>query len=178
MENRLDRFRRNKDEFFKTDSNSPLTSDQKRKFSHLDYFPENTALSLKLSMDRDSVSHDPVMLDTTTGTQQEFIPAGKIDIEIDGVSVSLTLYRESGRGRYFLPFRDATSGNTTYGGGRYLDPQETPDGNVIVDFNYAYNPYCAYNEDWTCPIPPNENILDVPVRAGEKAFSLDGPIQP
>ncbi len=118
------------------------------------------------------------MLDTSTGERQKFIPEGKIHVEIEGERVSLTLYRESGRGRYFLPFQDATSGKETYGGGRYLDPQESPDGILTVDFNYAYNPYCAYNADWTCPIPPSENRLDVPVRAGEKAFSLDDSNEP
>lgn len=178
MDGRLERFRRNKDDFFKTDPHSPLTAEQKRAFHHLDYYRENAALSFKLRIDRDAVSHDPVMLDTTTGTQQEFVPAGKISIEVEGRMVRLTLYRETGRGRYFLPFRDATNGLETYAGGRYLDPQETPDGLVTVDFNYAYNPYCAYNDEWTCPIPPVENVLEVPVRAGEKDFSLDEPAHP
>ncbi len=89
-------------------------------------------------------------------------------MDIEGQRVSLTLYRESGRGRFFLPFRDATSGDETYSGGRYLDPQETPDGLVTVDFNYAYNPYCAYNDEWTCPIPPPENVLSVAVAPGKK----------
>ena len=101
------------------------------------------------------------------------VPAGMIHIQIEGEPVSLILFREAGRGRYFLPFKDATSGQETYKIGRYIDPQESPDGLVTVDFNFAYNPYCAYNEDWTCPIPPEENSLDVPVRAGEKVFALD-----
>lgn len=173
MSGRLDRFRHNKDEFFRTDAHSPLRPDQQERFTGLSYFPENEALVYQLRMDENSVSHDPEMLDTTSGTKQEFIPAARIQIEIEGEQVHLTLYRESGRGRYFLPFKDATSGHESYAGGRYLDPQETPDGVLTVDFNYAYNPYCAYNEDWTCPIPPEENELDVPVRAGERAFSLD-----
>ena len=168
----LERFRLNKDEFFMEEENSPLTSEQLDQFEHLDYFPENEALRFKLSLDRDAVAHDHVMLDTTNGPQQRFIPAGKISFEVAGETVSLTLFREHGRGRYFLPFRDATSGKTTYTVGRYLDPQETPDGLITVDFNYAYNPYCAYNADWTCPIPPDENELDVPIEAGERAFPL------
>ena len=168
----LERFRLNKDKFFAEDENSPLTPVQLDRFEHLDYFPENEALRFRLSLDRDAVSHDHLMLDTTNGPQQRFIPAGKIHFEVEGETVSLTLFREHGRGRYFLPFRDATSGKTTYQVGRYLDPQETPDGLITVDFNFAYNPYCAYNDDWTCPIPPVENELDVPIAAGEKVFSL------
>lgn len=170
----LERFRQNKDDFFKDEGSSPLTPEQIDRFESLDYYPENAALRFKLSLDRDAVSHDPVMLDTTSGTKQRFNPAGKIHFEVNGQTVSLTLYREHGRGRYFLPFRDATSGETTYDGGRYLDPQEASDGLITVDFNYAYNPYCAYNGDWTCPIPPGENTLAVPIEAGEKSFTLDG----
>jgi uncharacterized protein (DUF1684 family) len=170
----LERFRQNKDDFFKDEGGTPLTPEQLDRFEQLDYFPENPALRFKLELDRDAVSPDPVMLDTTSGTQQRFNPAGKIHFDVNGTTVSLTLYREHGRGRYFLPFRDATSGDTTYAGGRYLDPQEAPDGLITVDFNYAYNPYCAYNHDWTCPIPPEENTLAVPIEAGEKAFTLDG----
>ncbi len=173
MSTRLDRFRGNKNEFFRTDEHSPLQPDQQRAFTKLNYFPENDDLVFQVRLDENSVSHDPVMLETTSGTQQQFIPAGRIAFDIDGETVHLTLYRESGRGRYFLPFKDATSGHESYAGGRYLDPQETPDGVLTVDFNYAYNPYCAYSEDWTCPIPPKENELDVPIRAGEMAFALD-----
>ncbi len=173
METRLERFRRNKDEFFKTNPHSPLHEDQKLTFDHLDYFPENEALAFRVRIDEDAISHDPLTLATTTGAEQEFIPAGLIHLQIDSQEISLIIFREAGRGRYFLPFQDATSGTETYHVGRYLDPQESPDGLVTVDFNYAYNPYCAYNDDWTCPIPPPENVLDIPVRAGEKVFNLD-----
>ena len=73
-------------------------------------------------------------------------------------------------GSFFLPFVDATSGKETYGAGRYLDIELTHDGEIVVDFNYAYNPYCAYNEQWSCPLTPFENRVQVPIRAGEKNF--------
>ena len=73
-------------------------------------------------------------------------------------------------GELFLPFADATSGVETYGAGRYLEPEALPDGRMSVDFNYAYNPYCAYNERWSCPITPAENRIDVPIRGGERIF--------
>jgi uncharacterized protein (DUF1684 family) len=84
----------------------------------------------------------------------------------------LTLYRGTD-GDLFLPLRDATSGDETYGAGRYLEPLMLDDGRVLVDFNYLYNPYCAYNDAWSCPLPPRENWLTVPIRAGEKAFAAD-----
>ena len=74
----------------------------------------------------------------------------------------------TGHNGYFLPFRDATSGNETYGACRYLDLEPAPDGSVTVDFNYAYAPFCAYNDAYSCALPPQENWLEVPVRAGER----------
>ena len=81
------------------------------------------------------------------------------------------MYASEDMDELFVPFRDATSGKETYGAGRYLEVESPgPDGRVRVDFNAAYNPYCAYNPDWSCPIPPGENWLSVPIRAGEKTF--------
>jgi len=175
---RLEEYRRRRDEFFRNHPNSPLLPEQKERFKGLSYYPENPELRFVVELDRDAVSHDPVLLATTTGEPKEFIPAGKITVTIEGKPVSFVVYREVGRGRYFLPFRDATAGKETYPVGRYLDPQETPDGKLVVDFNYAYNPYCAYNDRWTCPIPPAENVVDVPIRAGEKSYPDYVSVQP
>ena len=71
-----------------------------------------------------------------------------------------------------LPLRDATSGKETYGAARYLDIEQRPTDEYVIDFNLAYNPYCAYSEDYVCPFPPRENWLSVPIRAGEKNFPL------
>jgi len=76
---------------------------------------------------------------------------------------------EQGEKDLFIIFKDATSGKETYGAGRYLDLDRHGD-EIVIDFNYAYNPYCAYNPDWSCPLPPAENWLKVPIRAGEKNF--------
>jgi len=70
----------------------------------------------------------------------------------------------------FLPFKEATNGKQTYGGGRYLDLRIPESDSVLIDFNRAYNPYCAYSYKWSCPIPPRENWLDIPILAGEKAL--------
>ena len=84
--------------------------------------------------------------------------------------LTLALYATPGHEGYFLPFRDATSGRETYGAGRYLDLAPPHDGKVTVDFNLAYNPYCAYSDSFSCALPPVENWLQVPIRAGEMAF--------
>ena len=81
-----------------------------------------------------------------------------------------TLYQARGEDSLFLPFRDALSGKETYGAGRYLDVAPPHSGHVVVDFNYAYNPSCAYDPQFSCPLPPRENWLQVPIRAGEKNF--------
>ena len=84
------------------------------------------------------------------------------------------IYRDPQDGALFLPFRDTTSGAESYGAGRYLEVEPTDDGKLRVDFNYAYSPYCAYcayNDRWSCPIPPAENRLGVAIRAGERSFS-------
>ena len=72
-----------------------------------------------------------------------------------------------------MPFVDALAGRETYGAGRYVEPERLDDGKLLVDFNQAYNPYCAYNANWSCPLPPRENRLQVPIRAGEKIYSQE-----
>jgi uncharacterized protein len=167
---RLERFRTNKNTFFKEHENSPLTPEQRERFVQLEYFDENPDLRFEVQLDTEGVSPDPVVLGTTTGEPKEFVPAGRAHLKIDGQDVSFMVYKEPGRGRYFLPFRDATAGDQTYAVGRYLDPQAKPDGSLVLDFNMAYNPYCAYNDNFTCPIPPFENVVKVPIRAGEKSY--------
>jgi uncharacterized protein (DUF1684 family) len=167
---RIEEYRKRRDEFFKSNENTPLLPEQRERFRGLRYYPVKPEYRFVVELQRDGVSQERVILGTTTGEPKEFIVAGRVTVEIEGKPVTFTVYREVGRGRYFLPFRDTTAGSETYSVGRYLDPQETPDGKLVIDFNMAYNPYCAYNDRWTCPIPPRENIVDVPIRAGEMAY--------
>jgi len=166
----LDEFRREKDEHFRRSPDSPLTADQKRSFQGLRYFPEDPAWVFELPLER---YPDPevVQMQTTTGDAQAYERYGRIRFEIDGQAASLTVYRnEYG---YFLPFADSLAGGETYGAGRYLEPEELGDSRLRVDFNLAYNPYCAYNERWSCPITPPENRLGIPIRAGERVFHTE-----
>ncbi len=164
----LDHFRRDKDDFFKHDHRSPLTAGQQRSFSGLAYFPEDPALVVKAKIDR-NVEPGVVRMETTKGKEQVYRRYGVVHFEVDGKPTQVTLYESEGSHELFLPFRDATSGKESYGAGRYLDLHSHGD-EIVIDFNYAYNPYCAYNPDWSCPLPPAENWLKVPVRAGEKGF--------
>jgi uncharacterized protein (DUF1684 family) len=111
---------------------------------------------------------DEIEMQTTGGDVQAYTRFGKIRFSVDGEEAELTIYA-SPQG-FFLPFVDALAGKETYGAGRYLEPEMIGGGRLLVDFNLAYNPYCAYNEQWACPITPRENRLKVPIRAGEKVF--------
>ncbi len=163
----LDAFRAEKDDFFKHHPQSPLTPEQRRDFAGLQYFPENAALQLEVPVER-LFDQQPMQMQTSTGGVQAYVRYGKFKFEVDGQPTELTIYQnENG---YFLPFVDSLAGKETYPAGRYLEPGPLPGDHFLVDFNIAYNPYCAYNEMWSCPITPAENRLKVPIRAGEKLF--------
>jgi uncharacterized protein len=160
-------FRKEKDEFFAHHLQSPLTPGQKRGFIGLQYFPENDALRLEIKVEL-LPEQEPMQMQTSTGGVQSYIRFGRFKFQVDGQEAELTIYQnEHG---YFLPFVDALAGKETYPAGRYLEPEPLPGNRFLVDFNIAYNPLCAYNEMWSCPITPAENRLKVPIRAGEKLF--------
>ena len=161
-------FRAEKDRVFARDPHSPLTPEQRRSFQGLAYFDENPGLVIHASIDR-NVEPGEVPMATTGGQEQVYRRFGIVHFQVDGVDTQVTLYASAGSHDLFLPFRDATSGKETYGAGRYLELHAHGD-EVVIDFNYAYNPSCAYNPEWDCPLPPAENWLKVPIRAGEKAF--------
>lgn len=173
--NKLQGFRERRDKFFEEHDQSPLTATQKKEFDGLRYFDENPDLSLTLELDDSGEGvGETIEIGTLDGEVKTYVRAGRISFEADGEPVTLTVFKDVARGRYFMPFRDGTAGTETYAVGRYLDPKARPDGKLVVDFNFAYNPYCAYNTGWSCPIPPFENITKVPIRAGELVPDLPG----
>jgi len=113
----------------------------------------------------------------TKGQEREFLRWGEFRFTIGGEEQALQTYKsDPEEKRLFVPFKDATSGKETYGAGRYLDlePESdlTPDGKWVLDFNKAYNPWCVYSKDYTCPVVPRENWLEVAIPAGEKDYPL------
>lgn len=159
--------RAEKDAFFGRHPQSPLTPQQRLGFTGLQYYPENEALRLEVKVEP-LQEETPMQMQTSTGGVQTYVRHGKFKFEVDGQEAELTIYQnEHG---YFLPFVDSLAGKETYPAGRYLEPEALPGNRFLVDFNLAYNPYCAYNEMWSCPITPAENRLQVPIRAGEKLF--------
>jgi uncharacterized protein len=164
----LERFRAEKDRVFRKDPHSPLTAEQRRAFGGLSYFDENPQLVINGTVDRD-VEPGEVRMSTSAGDEQVYQRYGVVRFRVDGDPAQVILYASDDSDELFIPFRDATSGHETYGAGRYLEVHAHGD-QVTIDFNYAYNPNCAYDPAWSCPLPPAENWLKVPIRAGEKAF--------
>lgn len=163
-------FREAKDAFMQGHPQSPLPESERAHFTGLSYYPYNPDLHFVVQLDR-AVSSDPITMQTSTGEERELHRAGKARFEVGGQPAELTVYRSGDEDDLFLPLRDATSGNETYGAGRYLDLEEEEDGTIDLDFNYLYNPSCAYNEAYSCPLPPMENWLRVPLQAGEKTYA-------
>jgi uncharacterized protein (DUF1684 family) len=163
-------FRLRKDVFFAS-SQSPLPEVIREGFTALQYFDANPNLEFQVYLEPAS-NFEHIGMETSSGVRKFFVRAGILEFQVDGQTVQLSAYSnpESEDTGLFIPFRDATSGIETYGSGRYLDTELEIDGTVKLDFNLAYNPYCAYSEGWSCPIPPLENWLRVPIRAGEKIY--------
>ena len=168
---RCDGFRERRDKYFQAHANSPLTAGQRERFTGLTYYPTNVDLALELTLDTDGPGiGEQLAIAGLDGKPKDYVRAGRIHFTVEGQPVTLTVFKDVARGRFFLPFRDLTAGEETYPVGRYLDPQARPDGSLLVDFNYAYNPYCAYSDGWTCPVPPFENMVRVRIAAGEKIY--------
>lgn len=172
----IEALRREKDYFFQTDPGSPIPHLLRREFLGLAYFPADPKDRVPGRLVRDP-NPPRVVLATSKGVPREMIRVGFFEFEIDGTKQRLVAHKavpQSGHHHedrsLFVPFRDATSGKETYGASRYLDIEELPGDEYMIDFNLAYNPYCAYSDDYVCPFPPRENWLTIPIRAGEKNF--------
>lgn len=160
-------FRESKNEFFGHSHDSPLSHEARRHFDGLAYYEPNPDLVFRVPVEPGHKAE--VRVGTSDGAERTYRRVGTVSFEVHGEAVSLSLYT-TGHPGYFLPFRDATSGRETYGAGRYLDLEPNADGTVTLDFNYAYNPTCAYDEAYSCPLPPAENWLRLSIEAGEKDF--------
>lgn len=162
---RLMVLRKQKNDFFKLGDQSPLTMEQRQKFTRLDYYPYNEAFDLKLEVTPFEKKED-VQIQTTSGELRWYRRYGEFTFDVAGETARLTIY-QAPHG-FFLPFVDAGAGEETYPAGRYLEPEHVQDNTFIIDLNQAYNPYCAYSDGWSCPITPAENRLKFKIEAGEK----------
>lgn len=172
----LELLRKEKDEFFSDHPQSPIPHEDQHGFDGLSYFDENAVLDMELPLTPGDESE--VIVGTSDGAQRVYQRAGTAEFELEGEAVTVTLLSTVGHPGFFVPFRDATSGKESYGAGRYLDLEYAVDGMVKIDFNLAYNPYCAYNDAYSCPLPPYENWLTVPIPAGERDYKSDAVSSP
>jgi len=170
--------REQKDRYFGENPRSPIPDDQRASFDGLNYFPLDEQYRFELPLDEHD-DKERVTVATSTDGEQEYVRWGEFRFTVDGAEATLQAYKsDPDEDRLWVPFRDATSGEETYGAGRYLDLEpEThriEDGDWVLDFNEAYNPTCAYSDRYECPLPPMENWLDVAIEAGEKSYRPDG----
>jgi len=171
-EAKLKSFREKRDRFFKEDPQSPLKNGDRQKFKGLRYYPIDLKYCMVGKIDRYLTEPKPlyVNLPTNKGKDRKYVKYGQFKFKWEGKEYALQIYRPLGGGEFFLPFKDKTSGTETNSEGRYLYVEPMPGGTVLIDFNRAHNPFCQYNEKYTCPFALPENGLPIPIHAGEKRF--------
>ncbi|WP_203256765.1 DUF1684 domain-containing protein [Hyunsoonleella ulvae] len=170
------KFQRELNAFYKDASTSPLKKKDLKHFEGLDFFKFDSSYVVSATFKR-TPNEEPFKMKTTTKRRPIYVKYGELTFTLNGKSFMLNIYQNQelvmGKVRntqLFLPFLDETNGLESYGGGRYIDTS-IPEGNrMIIDFNTAYNPYCAYNDKYSCPVVPRENYLKTRVEAGVKAF--------
>ncbi|EIJ39434.1 Protein of unknown function (DUF1684) [Galbibacter orientalis DSM 19592] len=155
---------------------SPLTKEDFIGFESLEFFPIDTSFNVVAKLEL-TPNEQPFLMPTTTDRKSEEVLFGILYFELHGKKFSLNVYQnlqlketEEYKDYLFLPFADTTNGEETYGGGRYIDLRIPETDSITIDFNKAYNPYCAYNKKYSCPIVPKENTLDYAITAGVKKF--------
>lgn len=168
----IDQERREKNGYLRSDETSPFnTYGVSDSFKPLNYYEPDLKYKVEAQFTPIETG-DVLRLPTNDGDNKIYIKQGYASFELEGKSNQLLVLGMTGpfEDMYFIPFADSTSGEETYGGGRYLEVEKEQDGKLILDFNKAYNPYCAYVPQYSCPLPPAENFLSIPIYAGEKNF--------
>ncbi|MCF6347164.1 MAG: DUF1684 domain-containing protein [Flavobacteriaceae bacterium] len=155
---------------------SPLTKKDLKKFKSLDFFPIDSTYRVIAKFE---LNENPIFFEmpTSTGRRPIYKTYGTATFTLNGKELKLHIYQDQDlikepdyKNHLFIPFTDLTNSNGSYGGGRYIDLEIPEDDTMVIDFNRAYNPYCAYNEKYSCPIPPRENDLSVEIKAGVKDY--------
>ncbi|MDA3884761.1 MAG: DUF1684 domain-containing protein [Candidatus Delongbacteria bacterium] len=166
--------RKFKDDSFKNDPHSPIMKEELSEFANLNYFNVNLKYRLELELQKFTEKEQEIIKDSK-GNDRFFIKWGKFEFIIDNIQNTLIAYKSKAEDtRLFIPFKDLTTAEETYGAGRYLDLTENDDKiglKWVLDFNLAYNPWCAYNYNYSCPLVPVENMLQVKIQAGEKKLN-------
>jgi len=165
-----------KDSLFRTAIWSPIEAEERAGFKGLKYFPYDQQFRFTGPIVRYPTPDSVSIYATRAGDLRPAIRFGYVAFTYKGKAYRLEIFQlaskqNPGQTFLFLGFTDQTSGHETYGAGRYIDLKENPGDSCLIDFNYAYNPYCAYNERYSCALPPKENALPFAIKAGEKIYT-------
>ncbi|GEM_PF-128473 len=168
-------FQKELNAFYKDASTSPLKKKDLKRFEGLDFFKFDSIYVVKADFKR-TPDEQPFEMKTTTDRKPLYVKYGEVSFQLKGKTFNLDIFKEvletfgGISNDLFLPFLDETNGLESYGGGRYINTQIPQGEKLVIDFNTAYNPYCAYNEKYSCPIVPRQNYLKTRVEAGVKIF--------
>lgn len=179
----LKTFRDGREKEFRNKAESPLLEEDFLSFKGLNYFDTDKKFRVNVEFER-TPNENYFQMPTSSGKLRKFVKYGILKFNLNGQNFQLNAYQydeetlklfPGDNDLFFVPFRDLTSGKKTYGGGRYIDIRIVKNKKIILDFNLAYNPSCAYgNDKYSCPIPPKENFLQTEIKAGEKLFDYFG----
>jgi uncharacterized protein (DUF1684 family) len=174
QEQRVLKWRKERDAFFRNHQRSPLLPQDKKNFKELKYYPFDPQYVFSGTIERfvfniNNPKYYATFL-TNKGTNKRYLSYGKLRFTLDGKQYNIEIYKSILSDTLFVPFKDKTNEKQTYEGGRYIDAEILSDYKMVLDFNMAYNPSCAYNEKFVCVLPPRENMLDIEIQAGEKNF--------
>ncbi|QCR23562.1 DUF1684 domain-containing protein [Pontibacter sp. SGAir0037] len=168
----LQKEREEKDLSFRSRANSPFEEEDRKAFKNLVYYEPNLDYRIKAEV-QEFAQKDTLHMPMTNGSSEAYLRYAVASFQIEGQAQKLTLYKKvkAEEEAFFVPFTDKTNGFETYGGGRYLDvPFKENPKTITLDFNRAYSPFCAYNGEYVCPVPPRDNHLTVAIPAGEKVY--------
>ena len=161
--------RTEKEDYLRTNSESPFVQEGKQA-GDFSYFPIDRKYKVTAKVEKIQ-KRQLSLIQNSDGSSQRYLKYAWLHFEIDDTPQKLLVLKSMFDSTLFLGFADDTSGESSYGGGRYLDIGELKGDRIMLDFNLSYNPYCAYSEKFQCPFPPKENILTVKIEAGEKDYS-------
>lgn len=171
-----EKYQKNLNEEYADPKKSPLLKEDLAAFKGLDFYPIDMEYCVTARLVR-TPNEKPFKMPTTGNRKPMYLKYGELNFTLKGKAFKLDVFQsldlaklDEYKDYLFLPFTDLTSGNGSYGGGRYID-LKVPEGDAVtIDFNTAYNPYCAYNHGYSCPIPPKQNDLQLEVKAGVKEY--------
>ncbi len=166
---KISKIRRNYNKAFLDSPESPLTTDQKLNFSGLSFFPIDEKYRLDVELKK-NINPEKITLSSSKGESHIYLRYGSLEFALDGQTCKLTVFKPLDEDYFFLPFKDKTSGKESYEAGRYVEIELISDNIYILDFNLAYNPLCAYNDNFSCALTPFENILPIAIPAGQKKY--------